>query len=166
MKTLDNFNKIRIQTLAGYILKNYGPMSHLKLQKLLYYCQAYHLAYFGDSLFDSEFQAWVHGPVCREIYDVLKGKSVLYSDIKYNEEDFDPEIKLKENISSDQIDLIDEILESLGKWSGSELENATHSEYPWIKARGTLAPNQNCSEIILKQDMLDFYKSEVSGWKI
>lgn len=32
--------------LSDYILKHYGPMSHLKLQRLLFYCDAYHLAYF------------------------------------------------------------------------------------------------------------------------
>ena len=84
MKTLDNFKKIKITTLAGYVLKNYGPMSHLKLQKLLFYCQAYHLAYFKEPLFDEDFEAWVHGPVCRIIYDSLKGKyyTVMFNTAK------------------------------------------------------------------------------------
>ena len=55
---------------------------NLKLQKLLFYTQAWHLAIHSDRLFDGEFQAWVHGPVNREIYDrfVGQGKS-LYSEI-------------------------------------------------------------------------------------
>ena len=81
MRSLDNFNKVKITTLAGYILKHFGPMSHLKLQKILFYCQAYHLAYFDKALFNEDFEAWVHGPVCRDVSDILNEKSVLYSDV-------------------------------------------------------------------------------------
>lgn len=165
MASLDNFNKIRITTLSGYILKYFGPMSHLKLQKLLYYCQAYHLAYFSEPLFDEDFEAWVHGPVCRDIYDVLKGKSVLYSDITYSEYDFDADIALQEIVSSDQFNIVNDVLKTLGSWTGTELENATHSEQPWINARKGLAPNQNCSNFISKDDMMAYYKSEVNEWK-
>ena len=53
--------------LSNYILKHYGPMSHLKLQKLLFYCDAYCLAYFGQELITDQFEAWVHGPVSRKV---------------------------------------------------------------------------------------------------
>lgn len=46
-----NMGTIDSIILSDYILKHYGPMSHLKLQKLLFYCDAYHLAYF-----DKEYQ--------------------------------------------------------------------------------------------------------------
>lgn len=164
MKSLDNFNKIRITTLAGYVLKYFGPMSHLKLQKLLFYCQAYHLAKFEEPLFDEDFQAWVHGPVCRDIYDILKGKSVLYSDVTYSEYDFDANIILKDVISSEQFGIINDVLNPLSGWSGSELETATHSEQPWITARTGYAPNQNCEVVISKNEMRDFYKKEMDGW--
>ena len=43
----------------------------LKVQKLLYYCQAWHMAFYdGRRLFDGPFEAWVHGPVNRTIYDL------------------------------------------------------------------------------------------------
>lgn len=163
MKSMNNFSTIRVTTLAGYILKYFGPMSHLKLQKLLYYCQGYHLAKFEEPLFDADFQAWVHGPVCRDIYDILKGKSVLYSDINYSEEDFDSEVLLKETISSDQFELVNEVLEPLSKWTGSELENSTHSEFPWIEARGGRPANSKCETIISKDTMQKFYYEELFG---
>jgi uncharacterized phage-associated protein len=53
----------------------------LKLQKLLYYVQAWHLAFFGKPLFEGHFQAWVHGPVNREIYDRFKDEKSLYSSV-------------------------------------------------------------------------------------
>lgn len=164
MKSLENFSIIKVTTLAGYILKNFGPMSHLKLQKLLYYCQAYHLANFKTVLFEEEFEAWVHGPVCRNVYDIIKGKSILYSDVTYSEYDFDSEIKLKDVVSSDQFNLLNDVLLPLSSWSGSELETATHNEAPWIIARGEKKPNDNCSEIISKDEMLKYYTNELNGW--
>jgi uncharacterized phage-associated protein len=166
MNSLENFNKIKVTTLSGYILKYFGPMSHLKLQKLLFYCQAYHLAYFKEPLFNEDFEAWVHGPVCREVYNVLKGKSVLYSDVAYDKYDFDGGIILKDVVSSDQFNNINDVLSELSNWTGSELEAATHKESPWISARKGLAPNQNCTNIISKDEMLEFYKNEVDGWRI
>ncbi len=166
MESLNNFNKINVTTLSGYVLKYFGPMSHLKLQKLLYYCQAYHLAYFEDYLFEEDFEAWVHGPVCRNVYDVLKGKSVLYSDVTYSEYDFDVDNELKSSISSDQFNVINDVLNTLSKWTGSELENATHDESPWLIARGNLAPNQPCTSIIDKKQMEDFYKKELNAGKV
>ena len=38
-------------------------MTHLKLQKLCYYAQAWYLTIYGQRLFNEEFQAWLHGPV-------------------------------------------------------------------------------------------------------
>jgi uncharacterized phage-associated protein len=164
MKSLENFSKIKVTTLAGYILKYFGPMSHLKLQKLLYYCQAYHLANFDSELFEEEFEAWVHGPVCRNVYDIIKGKSILYSDVEYSEYDFDSDIVLKDIISSEQYNLLNDVLKPLSLWTGSELETATHNEAPWLIARGDKKPNENCSTIISKEEMLKFYSNELDGW--
>jgi uncharacterized phage-associated protein len=163
MVTLDNFSVINIKTLAGYVLKNYGPMSHLKLQKLLYYIQSYHLAYFKKELFEEDFEAWVHGPVSRSIFDSLRGKSILYSDVTYNEYDFDASNNLKDIVSIDQFDLINNVLSNLNSWSGIELENATHNESPWLIARGSCSPNESCSTIINKRDMMDFYSKELNA---
>lgn len=163
MKSLDNFSSIEVATLSGYILKYFGPMSHLKLQKLLYYCQAYHLAYFEKPLFEDDFQAWVHGPVCRSIYDTLKGKSVLYSDVDYSKYDFDYKNDLKDLISSDQFELVNDVLDSLANWTGMELESATHKETPWIEARAGYSLGDICDVNISKKTMLNYYKKEING---
>ena len=42
--------------------------THKQLQKLCYYAQAWHLALLNRPLFDEEFQAWIHGPVCPTLY--------------------------------------------------------------------------------------------------
>ena len=67
MEVINEYKTIDAIVLSNYILKHYGPMSHLKLQKLLYYCDAYSLAYFDNPLIEDDFEAWVHGPVCRRL---------------------------------------------------------------------------------------------------
>ena len=99
MKVIKNLNQIDAPVLADFILHNYGEMSHLKLQKLLYYCEAYHLAYFDASLIRQDFEAWVHGPVCREVFLALKNKAVLYSDIAFTG-DYNPAQQLKNLLST------------------------------------------------------------------
>ncbi len=88
MKILKQIANPSLELMADYILKNYGTMSHLKLQKLLYYCESYHLAYFETELFTENFQARSHGPVCTEIFHKYKTESLLYNDLyfdgKYN----------------------------------------------------------------------------------
>lgn len=60
MKTLipsKNLGQIESLILWGYIASKLGPSSHLKIQKLLYYIQWYHLAYFDKEIISDDFQA-------------------------------------------------------------------------------------------------------------
>jgi len=156
--------KIDAITLANYILKHYGPMSHLKLQKLLFYCDAYHLAYFQDELIPESFEAWVHGPVCRAVYNSLKDNSVLYSDLGFDcRNDADPDSDVEDSLNSSQLELVHSVLKYLHSWSGFELETATHGEWPWIEARGSLPPSKPCSNKISKKTTQDYYFKEING---
>lgn len=161
METLKNIGKIHAQVLADYILKHYGPMSHLKVQKLLYYCEAYHLAYFDANLVREEFEAWVHGPVCREVYNQLKENSLLYSDLAFDGS-YNPDEVIQSELSTDQQQLIKDVLVELSTWSGLQLEAATHNEKPWIEARVGFGPADRCENIVSKETMRDFYKEELN----
>ena len=133
MKMHKSLQKIDSVVFSDYILKHYGPMSHLKLQKLIFYCDAYCLAYFDKELVTDQFEAWVHGPVSRKVYNSLKDKSILYSDLIYSKkegEDVDVEFG---KLTQDQQDLILSVLGDLSKWTGIELEAATHKERDILK---------------------------------
>ena len=165
MKKVKGLGIIDSIVLSNYILKNYGPMSHLKLQKLLFYAQAYHLGYFEEQLITDDFQAWVHGPVCRRIYDNLKDNSILYSDISFDEQaNENPDQLFDALISSSQKELLSNILTELSSWTGLELESSTHQESPWIAARIGYSNADKCDKIISKESMKEFYSKEVSGW--
>lgn len=49
--------------VAEYILEQHGEMTSMKLQKLVYYCQAWHLAWSDEPLFRESIEAWANGPV-------------------------------------------------------------------------------------------------------
>ena len=159
METSKIIGKLDAITLSNYILEKYSLMSHLKIQKILFYCEAYHLAYFDESLIDENFEAWVHGPVCREVFDSLKDKSILYSDLTYGGESVLP--KVDAELISTQIQILNDVLGALSKWTDIELEDATHQEAPWIQARGTLGAGERCTNIISKPLMKTTYKSEL-----
>ncbi len=151
-----------INQIADYIIfrltsEESAYVNNLKLQKLLYYTQAWYLAFFdGKPLFEGKFQAWIHGPVNRQIYDRFKDKKYLYSAISI-EDIQDPDIA--EKIDEDTVIHIDNILEAYMRFSGVELEIMTHKELPWLAARNGFSPTQRCEVEIDENTMASYYKS-------
>ena len=47
-------------------------VTNMKLQKLLYYMQGFHLAWFDTPLFDEEIEAWMYGPVVPSVFETYK----------------------------------------------------------------------------------------------
>ena len=116
-------------------------LSLLKLQKLLYYVQAWYLALIGRPLFAGRFQAWVHGPVNREVYDRFKKDKTLYSLV--GAEDLRTDFDMG-SIPPDVARFIDDVLEAYAGLTGTQLEEMTHNEDPWTEARKGYRPSQRC----------------------
>ena len=133
---------------AKYILEKTGTMSTMKLQKLCYYSQAWSLVWDDAPLFEEEFQAWANGPVCSELFYKTKGK---YS---VNAED---ENGGENNLSDNQKDTIDKVVEYYGKHNAQWLSQLTHMEDPWIKAREGMPLGAGCDNIITKESMAMYY---------
>jgi uncharacterized phage-associated protein len=131
-------------------------LSLLKLQKLVYYAHAWHLAFFKTRLFDGVFQAWVHGPVSRELYDRFNETKSLYDEV--TEADIRPGFDAG-HVPAEARLHIDSILEVYAPFSGTQLEELSHQELPWKRARGTLSPTQRCETAIRDEDMRSFYAS-------
>lgn len=137
-------------------------MSHLKLQKLLFYCDAYHLAYFDKELITDKFEAWVHGPVSRKVYDSLKDKSMLYAELSYSNstgKDVDKEFG---KLTQDQQTLIVSILTDLSTWTMFELGASVRNEKPWKDARIGYGEADKCHVEISKETTRLFYKKDLS----
>ncbi len=132
-------------------------LSNLKLQKLLYYAQAWHLAYFETRLFEGTFQAWVHGPVLPEVYSELRhfGWRPIAKDSLNQEyiEHFCNEI-----VSPEQCELLQDVVDEYFGLTAFELEKLTHSEKPWQLARTGLAKDEPSDNIISDRSMIEYYK--------
>jgi uncharacterized phage-associated protein len=143
--------------LCDIVLRKTGPMNQLKLQKLVYYIQAFHLVFYdGEPIIEDEFQAWVHGPVSRKIWDHYRDQSYIYSDI--------PRPKGKMDVcglSTEQVSLIDEVLKNYSPFTSYQLEMLTHSELPWIEARGECRSDERCENVISRRTMRKFYRNIV-----
>lgn len=63
--------------VAEYILSQHGEMSAMKLHRLVYYSQGWHLAWEGHPLFEDEIQAWANGPVIPALYELHRGSFTL-----------------------------------------------------------------------------------------
>lgn len=135
-------------------------LSNLKLQKLMYYVQAWSLAFDGKKLFDGDFQAWVHGPVSRDIYNRFSGIKSLYAEITVEDirAEFTPE-----NLTEAERKHIDNVLSVYAKLSGPQLEEMTHNEAPWIEARGSLRSWERCENAINTDSMEKFYKARLEA---
>ncbi len=98
-------------------------ITNLKVQKLVYYAQGFHLAWYQDVLFDDPIEAWAHGPVVRDLYF----KYQLYgSNPLPTPEEFDPVV-----FDDQTRDLLEEVFEVYGQYSAWGLRNLTHDEPPW-----------------------------------
>jgi len=127
---------------------------NLKLQKLLYYVQAWSYGIEGKRFLDTTFEAWVHGPVSREIFNRFKDTKNLYSSIGFADVlDKDAAEKIDEGDRS----FVDYVLDNYAGFSGTELEVMTHKEQPWIEARKGYEPLQHCTEEITEASMIKYY---------
>ena len=122
----------------------------LKLQKLIYYAQAWALANFDRPLFEEEFEAWAHGPALRSIYGKYK---------KYGWEALPME---KGPLPSPEANgFLQAVLDEYGQYGAKKLERMTHEESPWLEARGDLPPEAASTRHIEKLTMRNYYASRL-----
>lgn len=124
-------------------------ISNLKLQKLIYYAQGFHLAMYGKPLFAEVIEAWTHGPVCPTLYHAKKQHK---NEAVAPNPDFDASVFNKE-----QQDLLDEIYEVYGQFSAWKLRNLTHTESPWLDNI-----DSESNKVISHDDLKDYFKNQLN----
>ncbi|MBQ8606869.1 MAG: DUF4065 domain-containing protein, partial [Bacteroidaceae bacterium] len=97
-------------------------MSNMKLQKMLYYQQGYHLAAFGSPLFDEEIEAWMYGPVVPSVYEHFRS---------HGAGGIAPETSDIITLSEEEEFLFNDVFEAYIDFSAYGLMNKTHGEMPW-----------------------------------
>ncbi len=129
------------------------PPSNKKIQKLVYYAQAWYLALYNVPLFEDPIEAWIFGPVIPDLYRRFKPNSWNPITDKISKPDLTKEVT----------DHLVEVYSIYGKYDAWQLERITHMEEPWKKARRGLPPDVSSEEEILQKDMLEYYSKELNG---
>lgn len=123
-------------------------MSNMKLQKMLYYQQGYHLAAFSTPLFNEDIEAWMYGPVVPCVYEHFKS---------HGAGGVAPEGVEIVRLTEDEEFLFNDVFEAYIDFSAYGLMNKTHSEMPW---RTT---NTGFGNVISHEKMTEFFKKKIEG---
>jgi uncharacterized phage-associated protein len=135
--------------VAAYILEKLGPMTAMKLQKLVYYSQAWSLVWDEKPLFREKVEAWANGPVVRRLFDAHKGQFKV-SDVTGGD---------AERLSGTEKETVDAVLKYYGRKSSQWLSDLTHLEAPWRDARTGLPDGMRGSAEISHAAMAQYYGS-------
>jgi uncharacterized phage-associated protein len=138
--------------VAQHILdEKQKPLSALKLQKIVYYCQAWSLVWDDKPLFPEEIEAWANGPVIRALYEAHKGSYEVY-DVNGN-----PNVLIEI-----EKETIDAVWRDYGGKSAQWLVMLSHSELPWRAAREGLEPFEPSRRVIQLDDIANYYSGLLS----
>jgi len=135
--------------VAAYILEKKGEMTTMKLQKLVYYCQAWSLVWDEKPLFLEPIEAWANGPVVTNLFEKHRG---LYKVSSLQEGDIS-------KLNNEQIETINCVLEHYGDKTAKWLIELTHLEDPWRNARQGLHQLERGDKIITIAEMAEYYCS-------
>ena len=150
--------KAKVDLVIEYLEFQCQDITPLTLQKALYYVQGLYYAFMGEFLFDDDCEAWVHGPVYRDIYN-------RYSDYRFNpiegKKDFDVSV-----FTDAEKAIIDSVVRYFCCYSGKILECFTHSEMPWLKTRGNLPAEVHSNRIISKESIGKYFKDVLQKYNM
>jgi uncharacterized phage-associated protein len=135
--------------VAQYILKKQGKVTGMKLQKLVYYCQVWSIVWDQKPLFNEKIEAWAMGPVVRQLYELHRGEFEVNS---INRGDPD-------NLTPEQKETIDAVLEAYGNRTAQWLSDLTHFEAPWNVARQGRPEGATCTNEITLASINEYYSS-------
>lgn len=139
--------------VASYIVDRHGPVTGIQLQKLVYYAQAWSLAWTGNALFPDRIEAWVQGPVVPALWSEHRGQFTVDSVAAGD--------SLK--LTLDEREIVDAVMERYANLSADELSRRTHSEAPWLSARRGVPDGAGSANVIRCDSLADYYRTTVSS---
>jgi uncharacterized phage-associated protein len=135
--------------VAAHILDQHGPITAMKLQKLVYYAQAWSIVWDDEALFPEKIWAWKNGPVVRELYDTHRGQYRVYGIASGK----------TASLNNDQTATINLVLDFYGDKSAQWLSDLTHMEDPWRKAWYDVEEHRRGNTEITLESMAEYYSS-------
>ncbi len=137
--------------VAKYILETQDEMTTVKLQKLVYYCQAWSLVWEEKPLFAERIEAWANGPVVPALFHYHQGMYLLSAATLTCGD--------SANLTSDEKEVIDTVLKGYAEKSTQWLVALTHLEDPWKDARAAAKaqPGERCNQESTLGALLEYY---------
>ena len=136
-----------VHDVAAYLLKHCGPMTAMKLQKLVYYSQAWSLVWDEKPLFPERIEAWANGPVVPALYERHRGAFKVETWTSG-----DPR-----NLTESERGTVDAVCRAYGDKSSQWLSDLTHMEAPWRDARNGLPPGERGNAEITHAALAEYY---------
>lgn len=140
---------VTVFDVAAYVLKSLGRTTTMKLQKIIYYCQAWSLVWDEKPLFEDRIEAWVNGPVIPKLYSYHRGHFEIES----------IDIGNPSLLDTTQRETVDKVLDYYGPKPAQWLIQLSHMEQPWINARKGISPNERGSREITIDALAEYYSS-------
>jgi putative zinc finger/helix-turn-helix YgiT family protein len=139
----------KLDLIIQYLLFKCEDITPLALQKILYYAQGFYYAFEGLFLFNEDCEAWLHGPVYRNVYN-------RYSSYRFDPiesiEGFDESV-----FTTSEKAILDSVIKNFCCYSGKTLEKFTHMEKPWLITRDGLSADVHSERIISKELIGEYF---------
>ena len=119
----------KVHDVAAYLISKCRPVDAMKLQKLVYYAQAWSLVWDEKPLFRDKVEAWANGPVVRVLFKTYQGQYKVGRAVEGD----------KTALTTSERGTVDAVLKFYGDKGGFYLSELTHRERPWMDARKGLA---------------------------
>ena len=142
-----------VHDVAAYVLKKCGPLTAMKLQKLVYYSQAWSLVWDEAPLFGAPIQAWANGPVVPALYSEHKGRFKVGS----------WHLGKASALTEKQQSTVDAVLRFYGDKPSQWLSDLTHMEAPWREARRGVPDGERGHAVISHAALAEYYGGLASG---
>jgi uncharacterized phage-associated protein len=139
--------------VASAVIDRLGPVDTMRLQKLVYYVQAWHLARTGVPAFGEPIEAWRDGPVVRELFRVHRRKFIVTD---WPEGD-------GSRLPAELFSTLQWVMNRYGAMSGEQLSRISHAESPWLTARGDAQPGEASSEVIDTNTIRNYYSRQMDS---
>jgi uncharacterized phage-associated protein len=147
---------VHVFDVAAFIVARTGAIPPLKLQKLVYYAQAWSLVRDGKPLFEQPIEAWRYGPVCPDLYEPHRGIELV--PVPYPLGDAG-------KLPPEAQETVHAVLHAYQAKSSRWLSDLTHREDPWRNARGDLPLEARSNTPITHTSMRAYYETSDSAEK-
>lgn len=151
-----NNAEIREHEVTNDDYEVYEGITHLKLQKLLYYAQGISLGMFERKLFKEDIEAWQHGPVIREVYGKFSkfGRNNIEIEMDTNTENIIKKIESDKEVA----EILNLTYDNFAIYTAWQLRQMTHKDNtPWDITQRTIGLGKKINNDLIKQ----YFKEEI-----